>query len=134
MRSIYKHYNAGQPVKIVQNDDEDFSLFFFELKRDEDGELEYEDGRVIREAVDITGWTIYLTIKRDPENDTDAQAIVAEDTGVIAEGEDGRARIEYSCDTAGRFYGDIMVKQDGKRRTVRQFVIEVSPESTRAEA
>ncbi len=134
MRSPYKHYEQAAPVHIVQNDNEDFTLKFWEYDRDEDGNIKHDEyGAKKKKPIDISGWTFYLAIKRDPITDDDASAIVFV-TKEVDDGTSGEVQLEYSCAEYGRFYADILSKQPGSaRKTVHQFIIEVSPESARAQ-
>lgn len=66
------------------------------------------------QSVDITGWTIYFTVK-SKMSDTDSEAVIAKDVTSHYEAKNGKTMISLTTtdtDRKGDFYYDIKYKDD----------------------
>jgi len=86
-------------LEVTRGDTKSYQLKF----KDENGN-----------AVDITGWTVYFTVKRKV-NDTDANAVIVKNVTSHTDASAGETVIALSCtDTnlIGNYYYDIQFKTD----------------------
>ncbi len=86
--------------------------------------LTFTDGN--GDPIDITGWTIYFTVKRDLD-DTDDEALIKKDITAHTDPTNGVTKIHLTSDDTdliGNFYYDIQVKKsDGIILTVLEGMI-----------
>ena len=78
------------------------------------------------EAVDITDWIIYFTVKEDLD-DSDDDALLKKDVSVHFDAENGKTKLHLTntdTDLVGNYYYDIQVKKsDGTIITIMEGMI-----------
>lgn len=85
-------------------------------------------------AIDITGWTLFMTIKRRPE-DTDDEALISKTITSHTDAANGETLVtlthDETKDLAGQYYYDVQVKKgDGSIMTVLNDIITFTEDIT----
>lgn len=82
--------------------------------------------------VDITGFTFFLTIKPDYDDDeTDSEAVVSKTWSSHTDPENGETDTTFKVETSGRFVFDIQMVEGGTITTVTVNELVVSEDVTR---
>lgn len=93
---------------------------YLEVTRGDDKYFTFEFKDEAGVAIDITGWTVYFTVKEDP-TDSDDDAKIKKDQSVHSDAVSGKTTIHLEnteTNLLGQYFYDIQIKKPGSNGDV----------------